>query len=791
MTKFPNLTSTHKLLLWLGQALLLALLLSYCLLNKPLTFNANLTALFSSNTENQWQNIQKSIDASANTTQIYLVGHQQQSIAEQAASQLADEIAAIEGVASVSAQLKSVPDQQLMINSYVGAEQQLLRPKFRQALQQQNNKQSNEQIFQLQFELLNQLGDQLVVNTWSKDPSLAFAHFLNRSPFPASNLFISASGYLMLKYQDISYVLVTIKTEQGAFNLQAAKSIVEQLDMIPYQEGVDYIRTGAIFYSYDASEQAQWEMKVLGGLSILATVLLILFSYRRWASLLTTVFLISVSAAYGFAGLQLFFTEINILSIVFAITLIGIAADYSFHSLTELQSVPATSKKPLAAIKMSLILSFITTALGYLLLTIVPIVIFKQIAVFTIFGLLGALVTVLLLFPYLHKKCDFSRDQQSNFYTVINQYHQYIVAILIRFKVAFSAIVILCLAALLQVTFSDNAKGFYKASEQLNNAEQRVKLLLGQKFDNQYLLTRAQTEQELLEREEILLAKFERLKSDKVIGDYQAISTWLPSIKQQKADNALLIQAQQQQSFGQLAQMLGQSQITVNPITAYIEPRSWLQTPLGKTFGQLWRQDANYYYALVRFSGINDVPTLANELSALEHSIFVDKLAETEVELGLFRTVLAVVFLMACIAALIVFTVRYGIKKALCGIFVPAFAFASALVLSDLLQDSLTLFNLAAGLVILALGLDYSVFYAEHGFSAAISQTTFMSALSSIFVFAILSFSNTPAIASFGQTVFFGIMITFICAPLISQIGSKVKRENERLNKEEVTDVSN
>ena len=98
---------------------------------------------------------------------------------------------------------------------------------------------------------------------------------------------------------------------------------------------------------------------------------------------------------------------------------------------------------------------------------------------------------------------------------------------------------------------------------------------------------------------------------------------------------------------------------------------------------------------------------------------------------------------------------------------------ANASKIAAISQGDLTLFNLAAGLVILALGLDYSIFYAEHGFSVLITITTLLSALSSIFVFAVLSFSSTPAIASFGQTVFLGIVITFLFSPIMTKILGK------------------
>ena len=596
---------------------------------------------------------------------------------------------------------------------------------------------------------------------------------MNRSPFPSNRIIISNDGYLTLHDESLTYVLVTMKTQQGAFNLNSAKAIVNQLNAIDSIPEVSYIRTGAIFYSYEASEQAQWEMQWFGGLSILATLLLIFLSYRRVATVFSTVFLIAISVAYGFLGLNLFFNEINVLSVVFSITLIGIAADYSFHSLTELQSVPSTQENPLKAIKISLILSFTTTALGYLLLIMVPIVIFKQIAVFTIFGLFGALISVLLLFPYLHKSFNFSQNCRSQLYTKIHHKHHKLLTILQRVPFIWGLAFLLSVGVLSQTYFSDDAKSFYQVSKQLLDSESKVKKLLGQKLDNQYLLTRAANPQQLLEYEEQVLLVLDKMKSEDVILDYQSVASWLPSVEQQKSDNILLRSAEQQGKFTQLSALLGQNKIAVQEAEKYLLPKQWLDTSLGQIFQHLWITDTSYVYSLIRFSGISDIDSLSAQLLPFKNSKFMDKLADTEKELATFRIILTFVFIAACLAALIVFTIRYGLKKACYGVLIPASAFVFALTLSAVLQSNLTLFNLASGLIILALGLDYSVFYAEHGFSVAITQTTFMSALSSIFVFAILSFSSTPAIASFGQTVFFGIVITFLLSPMISQVSGK------------------
>lgn len=764
---FVNLTSINKFFIWLFQGITLILLLMFVNYETPLTFNTNLTSLFSFSNEKKHEQIQNEIDAKLNTNLIYLVGHKNLDSAIKSTNLLVDELKQVSSIINVSAKLKNIPNQKSLIDSYLGFEQQIMTPEYRSYLLTENKK-----VFDLQFKLLNQLGDQLVPNTINKDQTLAFAQFLNRSPFPSNNLTLTHDGYLTLTYENLHYILVTMQTDKDAFNLNTAKEIVTQLNNISTEESVEYIRTGAIFYSYEASEQAQKEMKVLGGLSILATLLLIFFAYRRFITIVCTVFLIFVSIAYGFLGLSLFFDEVNILSIVFAITLIGIAADYSFHSLTELQNISKINLNPLKKITPSLILSFATTALGYLLLMLVPIAVFKQIAIFTIFGLFGALLTVLLLFPYLHKRLKFKNSIHPVFIN-FNKKHKRMCEGWFDYLSLVIVLSIISIVILTQINFSDDAKSFYQVPEQLFENENKVKNMLGQKLDNQYLLLQSDTPQKLLELEEEAIALLDELQLNGSFSSYQAVASWLPSIKQQQSDNQLLLDASKQGQFDTLKEAIGAQRIQIQKAEKFLMPKEWFTSPIGKIFKHLWLQDNENYYSMIKFAGIKNSHNLSLELNVLNNSTFVDKLADTESELAIFRLVLGFIFIIACLTGLVVFYFRYGINQACIGVIAPASAFIIALGISALIQGNLTLFNLAAGLVILALGLDYSIFYAEHGFSALITKTTLLSALSSIFVFAILSFSSTPAIASFGQTVFLGIVITFLFSPIITKISGK------------------
>ena len=84
----------------------------------------------------------------------------------------------------------------------------------------------------------------------------------------------------------------------------------------------------------------------------------------------------------------------------------------------------------------------------------------------------------------------------------------------------------------------------------------------------------------------------------------------------------------------------------------------------------------------------------------------------------------------------------------------------------------LNLFNLLALILILGIGIDYSLFFAElkptdnnhHRRSTLLAIT--LSALTTVLSFGLLALSATQAIHSFGITVLTGIIIAWLLAPL-------------------------
>ncbi len=766
-----DISSKQKLFIWFLQFSIIISLLIYQQTERPIKLNANLLSLFETTSVNKIDKITKNIEAQNLNKHIILVGSDDLNDAINKASTLTSKLNELPLIETATVKFPPPPNLENIINDYLPFRHNFLSNKYKEILSDKNSS----EIFVYQFSLLNQIANPAVSLSIKKDPTLSIADFFSHTLISNNGLSV-VKNYLTTQYHQKHYVLVFFTPQKDSLDINATQQLTQSIKKLTDDNKTDYIYTGSIFYTSEASSSGQKEMLLYGGTSILATLILIVFAYRNFVTLLATATLIIISFLYGYLALSMVYDQMNIIALVFSVTLIGIAADYSFHALTELKysQINANKKSPLKNIHSSLIMGYVTTGAGYALLLLAPFTLFQQIALFTLFGLFGALITALLCYPFLER--FIGRGIEINSLKSIEKIHS-IQKFLIQFVTRFWKIILLIFSLSLlfiAVKFNpENIRDYYEPDKTLKYMESQIKNILKAPWENQYFLIEGQTEQELLQNEEKLIDHLIPLLKTKDLAEYSAITTWLPSSRKQIQSSRLIRETYNSGHFSRMQKNLATANWQVRDDDITLQPKLWFTTHLGKLFKQQWIFDDNRYYSYVRLAGINNLSVLNSISKSLENVHFIDKAQQISNQMNQFKTHLVFILIAAFIAALLVFSWRYGIKTAALGLLTPVFSLIFALMFSYLFQQQLNIFNFIAGILILALGLDYSVFYAEHGFNKKITLTTLMSALSSTFVFAILIFSSMPAINSFGITVFIGIGLTFLFSPLVTLVQTK------------------
>lgn len=629
--------------------------------------------------------------------------------------------------------------------------------------------------------LLSGSAADLVTQAWQRllSPAPLFDTALQQDPLLLTQRFVEqfasqqklqvSEHWLQGSVEGKQLILLHAQLSFDPFDSELAAVSIAQLEQALAQikqqwPDVEVARSGVIFHASAAAANAAFEMSFYGGLSMLAIVLLFLLVFRSLKPLLLAVLVLSVAVSSGLAALLLFFPQPHILSLVFATTLIGIAIDYSFHGMLAADR----GKDFFRSMLPSLTLSLLSTVLGYLLLVWLPLTILNQVAVFICVGLTAAYFTVRLLFPLLVKE----RQSPVNAFVLsgckgIARFFASVSA-----KAAFIVLALTALAAVFVLgctqSFSDNVRLFTQSSTELMQQEQQVRTASGQGWDSRFLVLIAGSDQALLEKEQQLNPLLQSWKTQGQIERWQALSDFVPPAKEQKELTEL------QNNIYQSAPV--QAYLAELQISAPTVKQSVLQPADLRALAEQHLVDLTDKKASVIFlSGVKDPPLMKQQLQQNQKYSDVywfDPLADASASIEKVRHQLMLWFALAFCAISLVLLWKYGLPDAVAIVLYLSLAVGGGLSTSLLVQQQLSIFHLVGALLVVALALDYAVFFASELDKTEVTLAVLLSALTSSFAFGVLSFSQTPAISAFGLTVFSGIVLATLSAPFIGSIRS-------------------
>jgi len=622
------------------------------------------------------------------------------------------------------------------------------------------------------FEKLSESLNPFVQASFDQDPSLTISNFIEQS-FTTGNGISLKDGRLVKSDAGKDVFILILQLPQDAIGVEASQRYalvaIEQLSSTQSNFPQVKIRySGPLFHNAENASQASYEMTLFGSLSLLAMLVLVIFCFRHISALLAVGVTLLNALLCGVLAMVLLFDRVHIISFVFGITLIGIAIDYCFHFLTDIVERRATlSEKALEQVspisfevRSSIWLGFISTVVGYALFAFTPIGFFAQVATFIIFGLTGAVIAVFMIVPSLIKQIDS---------------HQTLVALGSRIAIFFKAnrrrlrlaimsiAVVLCTSLWLHpLTFNDNIALMTTSSDKLlDNERVHRELLLGKNSYQLYLT--AENDETLLELEQSLAMAINQMSNQATIT---ATSNWVPSEARQQANYQLLTQQVNQQLFAEINTLLTED-ITFEP-TETLSLAEARQSPIAPLIANSYFNAREAVFSMVQVSNIERAVLVTAIEPYLPQIKLVEKSKEISAILTASRENLMHWFVLAIALFLIVLLWQFGF-----GFMVKCMSIIGTTVLfslsfSFLVQGSLNIFNVLALLLILALSIDYLIFYRKRQLAPMNVIAITLSALSSIFVFGLLVFSQTPAIFGFGLSVMIGLLSIYFTAPLIT-----------------------
>ncbi|MDH3266750.1 MAG: hypothetical protein OEM25_07280, partial [Gammaproteobacteria bacterium] len=201
---------------------------------------------------------------------------------------------------------------------------------------------------------------------------------------------------------------------------------------------------------------------------------------------------------------------------------------------------------------------------------------------------------------------------------------------------------------------------------------------------------------------------------------------------------------------------------------ASLDMATWLQHPVSAEFRRFWLEPADGRSAsIMLLFGARDIETLTGVAADYADIAVVNKGRELSALFGKYRVRVAQVLLAAYLLILVGLSARYGLRRAAVLLIPPVLAGLLALAIISLAGETLNLFNFLAMILVLGIGIDFTLFIAEarHELTSTMFAIT-LSAITTMLSFGLLSLSSTYAVHSFGLTVLIGIACAYLLSPL-------------------------
>ncbi|HHF3265813.1 MMPL family transporter [Vibrio alginolyticus] len=658
----------------------------------------------------------------------------------------------------------SPQEQQAWASYYFKHRFQLLTPEQRERLSK-NPEQQVQHVIQSLYNPFSGVTGQELQN----DPFLLFRDYLSQVTQQSSSFRLD-NGYLSVEKDGAQYLLITAELKDSPYSLtgQLAVPDIQALEQSVAQKyGAKVAHTGVLFYANFGTQSAKSEISTIGVFSLLGIIALLVLVFRSVMPLSLALLSITIGLLVALSVTTWIFGKVHLFSLVFGASLIGVSIDYAFHYLTERLAAGNEwdSEQGLKHIFIAITLGLITSLIGYLGMLVAPFPGLQQLALFSSIGLIAAYITVVAWYPILARNPSRSistlpgQSLLAKWLTLWNQP---------RIKVGLP---MLCVVAsgffLLQLNYDDDIRLLQTMPKDLKQQETLITTLSGMQSSQQMLVVTADDDESLMKKLESLTPTLEAWKAESTIESYQSLSRYLSSVERQQQDYQLIRDLYTTQS-SPLTSGLGLSKkpkMDADFIPVTVE--QYLQNPVSAPvrflhLGKIKEKSAT----VVVLNQLQDSAVVKAFAKSQSDVVYLNKAEEISALFGEYRIKIMELLAAASAVIFLVLIKRYGLQHSWRVLLPSLIACACGLATAVAMGTTLNLFNLLGLVLILGIGIDYTLFFAEKARSVSTLLAITLSAMTTVLSFGLLSLSQTHAIHSFGITVLSGIFVAWLLSPI-------------------------
>ncbi|MBN1506040.1 MAG: hypothetical protein JW955_04295 [Sedimentisphaerales bacterium] len=571
------------------------------------------------------------------------------------------------------------------------------------------------------------------------------------------------------------HLLVVAETPISMGDSQGGAQLLRYLDEAISQTVPEAVQARVVcVHRYTVANAAtiKRDLVVVFGVSSLGLVVVFLVMLRNWRA----IFVFAVPSLAVLAGMVVAATRFHPLSAIvvgFGAVLLGIADDYGLHVFYALRRPGARPEEEMGQLAAPMVVSFAATVGVFVILLWSAVPIQRQLAVFAISGLVTAFGLAMVWLP--HWVGQGRREHWMLLPRTLGTHRRWVIG-------GWLAVIVVCIPWCLKVAFEGDIRSVGLTPKNILADEVCIHDVWGDPRGRALVMVRGDDEETALKTNEHVYAQ---LSGRRGAGELVSMAPLLPSRATQLANLARWEHFWQERgrldrlaaSLDANGRALGFSKGAFNPFLQWItqerEPFGLadLRQAAGPLLEPLWVSQPTGVGLISLVSDDGDAPAAA-DLAGLDLP-GVQAVSQKRFAISL-RQLLHrdftrfLVGALVMVTAVLAVTLRRPGQVALC-LLPAATGVVVMLALMGLLGIRVNLFNIAAGVLVLGLSIDYGTFmlHRSRERDGTAEQSVVTSALTTISSFGALSLAHHPAMFSLGITVVLGLLPSMICALVV------------------------
>ena len=575
------------------------------------------------------------------------------------------------------------------------------------------------------------------------------------------------------------YIMIRgVLSKEGAALASKSNAIIQIHEVCDplEKDGTLFTYSGTPFHSFKSSSSATTEISFISTVSMIAVLAVLLFIFRRPQPILYSVGSILVSTIAAFCTTIVIFKKMHVLTLVFGTSLIGSCIDYSLHYFINWKANKDLDKGSDVRkhLMVGLLLSLVSTELCYLILVFAPFNLLKQMAVFTMAGLLSSFLTVIAIYPYIPVPEHGRKVSLVKYMKTPSWYNKKLVG-----RIVVTCLFVVSISMLLifhkNVKVENRVEKLYeKEGRELQDEITAAKVL--QYSPSGWFIVSGDSVQDTLQREELVTKKLKAFNVGKPKGGFISSTAFVPSVAHQKksreaAAKLMPLAAEQYDALGFDASFATNLQKNfANSADDFIYYGENVPTFIMESVSSTWigEIDGKYYSVIlpVSVTDHDEYVKMANEIPGV---FFVSKIKGMNNDLDRLTKMILMLFIAVYFVLFAILKIFYTWKQTFKITSIPLLIVLVTSAIFAACGISLEFFSITGMILVFGLGLDYVIYMIENERRAEDSEynrlepfAIILSFVTTAVSFGALALSSFVPVHLMGLSIFIGLATAFV-----------------------------